>query len=72
MTPTECPKSQIDTQFGGAKYDFGQVWQRQSVSEVTLNALLEVAHAAQLHLTDDERPQAVSYTHLTLPTKRIV
>lgn len=49
---------QIDTQFGGAKYDFGQVWQRQSVSEVTLNALLEVAHAAQLHLTDDERPQA--------------
>lgn len=49
---------QIDTQFGGARYDFGQVWQRQSVSEVTLNALLEVAHAAQLHLTDDERPQA--------------
>ncbi len=49
---------QIDTQFGGAKYDFGQVWQRQSISDVTLNALLEVAHEAQLHLTDDERPQA--------------
>ena len=49
---------QIDTQFGGAKYDFGQVWYRQSISEITLHALLEAAHVAQSHLTDEERPQA--------------
>jgi len=49
---------QIDVQFSGAKYDFGQVWQRQAVSEETLNALLQCAHAAQRHLTDDDRPQA--------------
>nr|WP_274636497.1 AIPR family protein [Microbacterium bovistercoris] len=49
---------QIDIQFGGAKYDFGRVWQRQAINENTLAALLDIAHAAQLHLTDDGRPQA--------------
>lgn len=49
---------QIDNQFGGAKYDFVRVWNRQSISEATLAVLLDVAHAAQLHLTDDGRPQA--------------
>jgi hypothetical protein len=49
---------QIDDQFGGAKYDFGRVWERQSLGETTLATLLEVARAAQLHLTNDSRPQA--------------
>ena len=49
---------QIDNQFGGAKFDFGAVWNRQSLSALTLNALLEMAHAAQQHLTDEARPQA--------------
>ncbi|GAA3756107.1 AIPR family protein [Microbacterium kribbense] len=49
---------QIDIQFSGAKYDFGRVWERQAISDNTLTALLDVAHAAQLHLTDDSRPQA--------------
>lgn len=49
---------QIDNQFGGAKYDFNRVWQRQSIGETSVAALLEVAHQAQLHLTDDSRPQA--------------
>ncbi|CAL4861276.1 hypothetical protein MMM2322_02961 [Microbacterium sp. MM2322] len=50
--------SQIETQFGGAKFDFGRVWETQSIDETTLVALLDFAHAAQLHLTDDNRPQA--------------
>jgi hypothetical protein len=49
---------EIDVQFGGAKFDFDRVWQRQAISDATLSALLEVAHAAQLHLTDEGRPQA--------------
>jgi hypothetical protein len=49
---------QIDKQFSGARYDFGRVWNRQSISETTLAALLGVASAAQLHLTDERRPQA--------------
>lgn len=49
---------QVDNQFGGAKFDFGAVWNRQSLSALTLNALLEMAHAAQKHLTDEARPQA--------------
>ena len=49
---------QIETQFGGAKFDFGRVWESQSIDETTLVALLDFAHAAQLHLTDDNRPQA--------------
>lgn len=49
---------QIDNQFAGAKYDFSRVWLRQSISETTLTALLGVAQAAQLHLTDADRPQA--------------
>lgn len=49
---------QIGVQFGGSKYDFGQVWHRQALSEASLGALLEVARAAQLHLTDPRRPQA--------------
>lgn len=49
---------QIDNQFGGAKYDFNRVWQSQSIGETSVAALLEVAHQAQLHLTDDSRPQA--------------
>lgn len=49
---------QIDNQFGGARYDFNRVWQRQSIGETSVAALLEVAHQAQLHLTDDSRPQA--------------
>ncbi|MEV8267629.1 AIPR family protein [Microbacterium sp. NPDC076911] len=49
---------QIETQFDGAKYDFSRIWQSQAIDESTLNALLNVAQAAQLNLTDDSRPQA--------------
>lgn len=49
---------QVENQFGGAKFDFGAVWNRQSLTAVTLSALLEMAHAAQQHLTDEARPQA--------------
>lgn len=49
---------QIGIQFGGAKYDFSRVWQRQSISNTTLEALLEIAHEAQLYLNDQNRPQA--------------
>lgn len=49
---------QVGVQFGGAKYDFGQVWQRQAISDATLNALVGVAREAQRHLTDPDRPQA--------------
>lgn len=49
---------QIGVQFGGAKYDFDRVWQRQVISDTTLAALVEIARAAQQHLTDRNRPQA--------------
>jgi hypothetical protein len=49
---------QIGVDFGGAKYDFGRVWQRQTINDRTLEALLEIACAAQQHLTDPNRPQA--------------
>lgn len=49
---------QIDIQFGGSKYDFEKVWNRQSLSEQSLTALLSVARTAQAHLTDRNRPQA--------------
>ena len=48
----------IDAQFGGARYDFGRVWERQSLTTSTLDALLTIAREAQLHLTDPDRPQA--------------
>lgn len=49
---------EIGVRFGGAKFDFDRVWQRQAVSDSTLAALIEIAHAAQRHLTDPNRPQA--------------
>ena len=49
---------QISVQFGGAKYDFDRVWQRQEISHATLEALVQVARLAQHHLTDPNRPQA--------------
>lgn len=49
---------QIGVDFGGAKYDFGRVWQHQKISDGTLEALLEIAYSAQQHLTDPNRPQA--------------
>lgn len=49
---------QIESQFAGAKFNFGAVWGRQSLTPTTLLALLELAQAAQQHLTDDRRPQA--------------
>lgn len=48
---------QISAQFG-AKYDFSQLWRSQVISDTTLTALLGIAHAAQRHLTDPNRPQA--------------
>lgn len=50
--------SQIDNQYAGAKFDFDRVWQRQTVSEDTLRELLGIAKRAQMHLTDESRPQA--------------
>ena len=49
---------QIGLQFGGARYDFDRVWQRQAISDVTLAALVEIAGTAQLYLGDLGRPQA--------------
>lgn len=49
---------QIDAQFDGAKYDFARVWQRQGISGATLVAMLDFARGAQMHLTDENRPQA--------------
>jgi hypothetical protein len=49
---------QATAQFGRAQYDFERVWQRQSVSETTMSALIEIAKMAQRHLTDPARPQA--------------
>lgn len=49
---------QVGAQFDGARYDFSRVWQSQSVSDSTLEALVGIAHAAQRHLTDPARPQA--------------
>ena len=49
---------QIDTQFGGAKYDFDRVWRCQTISNTTLVALIKIAHTAQGYLTDPARPQA--------------
>ena len=72
---------QIGIQFNAAKYDFERVWQEQSIGNTSLVALLEVARIAQLHLTDEMRPQAnvtqwakqqacwdrFSKVHMTLP-----
>lgn len=49
---------EIGVRFRGAKLDFGRVWQRQAISDSTLAALIEIAHAAQQHLNDPNRPQA--------------
>ncbi|MCY0903622.1 AIPR family protein [Arthrobacter sp. H14-L1] len=49
---------EIGVRFRGANFDFGRVWQRQAISDSTLTALIEIAHAAQQHLTDPSRPQA--------------
>jgi hypothetical protein len=49
---------QVDKQFPSKKFDFGRVWQNQSVSEGTLKSLLEVARVAQQALTAVDRPQA--------------
>lgn len=48
----------IELRFGGANFDFERVWQRQAICDSTLAALIEIAHAAQRHLTDPNRPQA--------------
>lgn len=48
---------QLDVQFG-ARYDFNRIWLSQAISETTLAALLRIAHTAQQHLTDPNRPQA--------------
>jgi len=34
---------QIEVQFNGAKYDFAHVWERQSLTETALQALVEIA-----------------------------
>ena len=49
---------QVGAQFGGAKYDFERVWQRQAISKVTLESLLACARLAQDQLNDSNRPQA--------------
>lgn len=48
---------QLDVQFG-TRYDFSRIWLSQAISETTLAALLRIAHTAQQHLTDPNRPQA--------------
>lgn len=49
---------ELGVQFEGAHFDFIRVWQRQTISDLTLKALIGMAHAAQQHLTDPSRPQA--------------
>jgi hypothetical protein len=49
---------EIEARVGGAHFDFGRVWQCQAISASTLAALIEIAHAAQQYLTEQNRPQA--------------
>ena len=49
---------ELDKQFPSQKFDFGGVWRTQSLSELVLSQLIEIAKITQKYLTDDRRPQA--------------
>ncbi|SBS69939.1 AIPR family protein [uncultured Microbacterium sp.] len=49
---------ELSIRFPDQKYDFESVWRRQGLSQVSRDALTEVAHRMQLVLTADDRPQA--------------
>lgn len=49
---------QVKEQFQNARFDLMNVWQKQMLSQTTLDLLLSYARAAQVHLTDENRPQA--------------
>ena len=49
---------QIEKEFSGERFDFERVWQRQSLSSASLDALIESARLAKEHLNDPRRPQA--------------
>ena len=43
---------------GGYSYDFDRVWERQALSESTLEVMESIARLAQRHLTREDRQQA--------------
>lgn len=49
---------ELEKQFPNQKFDFGGVWRTQSLSELVLSQLIEIAKITQKYLTDDRRPQA--------------
>lgn len=49
---------EIEKQFPNQRFDFGSVWKNQSLPELVLSQLLELAKVSQKYLTDDRRPQA--------------
>ena len=74
-------KSSIDETFENGlleypQYTKPQIWEEKSVPEVLLSgdhAKIKDWRLSQSEaITRDRRPDSVSYTHLTLPTKRIV
>lgn len=50
--------AELDKNFSGYKFNFERAWQDQSMGATTLRELITLARAAQLHLTDSNRPQA--------------
>ena len=75
-------KEQIETRKSDLEKDFQTVKQQIEDSEIkivtmknNLNALAGAIQQCDMflkELTDKDAPMPVSYTHLTLPTKRIV
>lgn len=49
---------ELTSTFPGRKYDFEQVWKRQSLSEASRKSLVSIAREMQAILTDQNRPQA--------------
>lgn len=48
----------LETQYPKSKYNFEKIWKNQTLSTASLDNLLIFARAAQLHLTNPNRPQA--------------
>lgn len=49
---------ELDRSKAGKRFDFDRVWRNQRVDENVVHNLVDIAHAAQSHLTDPARPQA--------------
>ncbi|WP_175987250.1 AIPR family protein [Microbacterium tenebrionis] len=49
---------ELEARFPGRKYDFEQVWKRQTLSSPSRDSLVSAARAMHMLLTDPSRPQA--------------